>query len=1356
MALHRESQVTAARWVGGALLVGLLFTVEAVLSLATPASASVAVCQDGVLHANGGAPEIHDLVVDRPCTLQADSGLLSGTWKYGVVNIIEGGSLHVPSNLHVDFWAQSILIQNGGSFTVGNIDPATKHIIPLGGLLGTRLTIHLYGAEQSPRDHGKGVPCKKKVGMDRFEDDPQCGIPDSVWNSNKMSENPTSCVKKDLSDSGVNDCFYKYDTMPFDDGDKNSYFGYKVLGVSYGGTLQLYGFEGALYPDSAVDPQNSGTSWLRLNNCNDRRNRADFHCSVEGGVLEPGATTLLLDTSKLPFASLSWRPGDLVVITSTDYLSSHSEVRQIAEVSPPHSTVNLSRGLAFPHNASVYDLTEKIPQGKGLPDLESVDTRAAVALLTHSIRIVSGGANFGQDLPPANDKSTDRFFGGHVVIRQGFKKVQIQGVEFYQLGQGGKIGHYPLHFHMARKVPNDTFVKDCSVWDSMTRWITVHATQGLLLARNVGYRSIGHGYYLEDGTETDNKLYANIGISALAAVEDAANERKVPGLLAYNGPRVDDDGKDIPNDVAPPVPYKTDINNPTLFWSMNGWNDFEYNMAVGAETCGLCYWMVPGNNSGGSKMMYWTGYASEQKDLDHDGNTPIQKFIGNTCSTAMTSFSSIADISPCNGTFTGNSRLAPIPNALVPKPFGNLNKEGFYPVVHGGVRKGTFCPGKLDVDDCSRVNTCSDSADSIGKCAVTTVDKYTTSFNFPETNFAAIWLRPQWNLLINSAVTDVLNGGLSFVTGGGYTRSDTPRGLWNLARKDVFIGNTQPYAANPYASNGGPVNPNTGLTCRNGEVDINYCIPQDGSGHDQGPIFQRSNFAMNQRFFSLYDGPSFEDSNAYLDITTTKLNDCDLSPGNGDVKRCRHSQWMQAPTLGVPGVFQAENKPPGGCYLPNAAIAWKQPNGFYYPPAFHSTNLFFDKVDIRHYVIEPLFKPRSLDPDIPASKARYCNVEDSMWNGFTDVDRQTELNDDDGSLTGLINTISVNQDPFFNAPTEDVECRSDVAANTAGTAKTSPYDYVTTVLYPEECGTERMENGHIVEWQACDAKEVVDGKWSKACTNEQCFGVPLYREYLIPGENKSAPPSIRMSGQAIGQRSTLTANNGRYFIDTTNSAVTQKKDPRVSNLSVFEKNKTYHVFLLFAKDTTSETYDIFVGKDADKATVLASVQSERTKIPGAKIKFTDKITWPDVWKKDYNDGILTVTMNMNFATFKMDYNDSISGRCQPVSMCEWKNSQCQCNASSQSYLPDDCKNNLTGICSWAVKDIDYPDKGAYGFSFTLPDKFAYTTTPPPNVACFTKAKNPEWDVSFKAAKGDVAGDCEYKKPPPSPEFCMSP
>jgi hypothetical protein len=54
----------------------------------------------------------------------------------------------------------------------------------------------------------------------------------------------------------------------------------------------------------------------------------------------------------------------------------------------------------------------------------------------------------------------------------------------------------------------------------------------MYLARNVGYASIGHGFYLEDATETDNKLYSNLGVFARAAVVNSQNPRQVLGILA--------------------------------------------------------------------------------------------------------------------------------------------------------------------------------------------------------------------------------------------------------------------------------------------------------------------------------------------------------------------------------------------------------------------------------------------------------------------------------------------------------------------------------------------------------------------------------------------------------------------------------------------------------------------------------------------------------------------------------------------------------------------------------------------------------------------------------------------------------
>ena len=90
-----------------------------------------------------------------------------------------------------------------------------------------------------------------------------------------------------------------------------------------------------------------------------------------------------------------------------------------------------------------------------------------------------------------------------------------------------------------------------------------------------------------------------------------------------------------------------------------------------------------------------------------------------------------------------------------------------------------------------------------------------------------------------------------------------------------------------------------------------------------------------------------------------------------------------------------------------------------------------------------------------------------MFLNFSDVDRQTELNDDDGSLTGLdgwltkpTETISVNEDPFFRAPVQTAQCRSNLGVDGTNackgnnppepaTARTSPYSYVTTALFPD-------------------------------------------------------------------------------------------------------------------------------------------------------------------------------------------------------------------------------------------------------------------------------------------------------------------
>ncbi len=1290
------------------------------------------VCNSGSLPTGGDGTQDVQVVGPGVCTV----GM--GTYYYHNFNIYNGGTLQFLDDGNIDLWAANILVENNSSLLAGT--PTAPY-----GVNGV-LTIHLWGPAQTTGtgkgDGGVGITCLSDPSS-------QCGVPTALWNSNpSMGLNPTSCVlavnvpgfNQNLP-GNVNDCFYAYMPLDYDDGgNPPGYFGYKVLGVSYGGSLQLYGKKGATY--STLPVAKSGTSWARLNQS-----------------VKAGARMLVLDRA------VDWQAGDEIVLSTTDYLPAHSERLTILGVSIFNGVTTLTTTpVAYTHNGRTYDYgLKKVPNDIG-PDPDPnvtcsagqtrcVETRAAVGLLTRSIRIVSGGDTYNA---PFGDPSTGYSFGGQMIARQGFLSVQIQGVEFFQMGEGGRIMHYPVHFHMARQVPANTYVADSTVYDSMTRWYTIHATQGVTLARNVGYLSIGHGYYLEDGSETGNKLYANLGVLVRAGVQGPQNPRNVPGIFA---------AAHI-NTSADEVPFHTDYDHPTTFWITNGYNDFEYNVAAGAGTCGMCYWFLPNTNSGDSRYEYWDSYAGEQQylknpttgvdDLNQAGITPLYKFVGNSCNTAQNSFNTIGDSTFCALAPGGNGDIQPIINPLSPAFPADPTSQAFspqadayYPKVAGaGFRQATQCPAS---GSCATVSPCSyqsnlDTAPS--NCMITDIDHYTTSFNWAQTNYGAIWLRSQWYLFTNSAVTDVINAGLTFVSGGGYTGSDHIPGYWALAHKNVFIGNTQP--SNPFTSPAGPFNPNSGLACDTGQPAA-VC-----SNISQGIAIPLANFGVNQRLFNIYDGPAYQSANAYLDINKTVLTGCTPGSGSGGGS-C--SNWMFWRTLGVPLDPTAASG--NQCYLPNAGIAWKQSNGFYYPPAFHSNKLYFNNVDIRHFVVEPLFESNTFTTDLAKSQARYCIYQSDMFSNFTDIDRQTELSDDDGSLTGLLGprnlnsgyspSISVNKDTFFNVPVETAQCASDIPdlmpqgsscpyakdgyPDLCATANTSPYEYVTTVVFPD-CGVTGT----------CTSTA---GNWGVDCEDQSCYGVPLYREDTNPGEQGAS--QIRMMADSTYQRSNLTVNHGLFYIDTTVSNAIQSQQG--ANTNVFVGGQTYYVFQLFAKPDTSVIYQIYVGKDFDPSTQLVPVRvNQLTNPPTFTPGPAGSYPCPQGGCFDSSTGILTIPLDMSlFSYFKANYNAAKQDECAPATFCTWNSqtSTCGCNPSQTSASPAECQN---ACANWSTKDVDCPQGGCYGFAITLPTDFVAGTpvVAPPRVGCFPKDQN--WNVKFSSPTQNP-GSCLYAGILPQGKFC---
>jgi hypothetical protein len=1415
----------------GIRLRGLILIVLLAVNGAWLAEAGAAVtCDNGTLPPGGG---YQDLEVTGPCLVAGATGTDAALYQYGNVNIYvkdptapNAVAYLKFADKKINFWAHSILVENQGQLLAGVAGPGEPAEQPIG-TAGGLLNIYIWGKDTDP-----AIQCKSAGGL--------CGVDPTIWNSNS---NPSSqpMITNNLP-GGVSDYFYNYNFMPFGTGkDASSFFGSKVIAVSFGGAMKFAGAKGAVYGAGVDTPSNTGTSWLRL-----------------AQSLNPQDKSLVVN------ALVDWQKYDHIVVTSTDYIPGHAEELVIQNVLPNKpsmgsSTILFSNarpqttGVAYYHNGQQYNLS-----AAGRLDMKTVtalgystvETRAAVGLLSRSIQIQSAGDMAG-DLFPSEDSTAqpNYFFGAHTVVRQGFAAYQLQGVLFYQMGQGGQIGHYPLHFHMVRQAPPNTYVKDCSIWDSMTRWITLHATQNVTLQRNVGYKSIGHGYYIEDGTEANNKLYANLGVFAKPAIKNAKiNPRNVPGILAA--------ATGAPS-AKRPFPYYSDVDQPSVFWIMNGWNDFEYNMAAGAGTCGACYWLVPGQNSGRentfqfgtgpnayesplpNSAMIWRGYPAMQgsfvgangpliptpgpplatptpfptatpflrpaaiQDLaaGRAGMVPLYKFVGNSCSSAQNSFVTVGGLGGCSGVgpSTGPNdveHMVPIANPAappVPAPDPNgIYADTFYPRVTG-LRKPTRCgddPTIVNSLDCSSnavAVACNANSfnpppvkdQSIYNCEATVLDQYTTSFNWAETNFAAIWLRPFWHLLVNSAVTDSQNGGITFVTGGDYTRSSVIDGMWDVAKKTVFIGHTQPEAtasgkSNPFASAVGPFNPLTKVQCPINDATLKV-LPPACIIADEGVDFEVGNFSENQRMFSIYDGPSYQDTDAFVDIEPSVLSlSCSPTPGQA----CPQATQVYARLGGV--LKDSKNQ----CYLPNAAIAWKSPNGFFYPPAFHSVDLSFANTPIRHFVIEPEFEPGTFGTDIGQVQKRYCtyptptDTTQGLFNGFSDIDRQTVLNDDDGTLTGLLatstppiktepETISVNFDDFFDAPIEAVECGSDVstppppAGFPPGTAKTSPYDHLTTVVYPACARLGGPPPGEVACGMAPGPPPAGQNpNWGSNCgagTNPPgCYGVPLIRQNLISGEVADTNlQSIRMMGANEWQRNALTGNYGTYYIDSASGATAQIGS---QTKNIFEANHTYYVFLVYAKPTTHQTYQMWIGPGLPMN--WADTNVFMTRVFPSVINFqtfdNTPANWPSTWTRTYNPttGILTVTLDMGFADFMTNFAQAKKDFCLPYSFCTLQGDACMCNPAGRDFAL--CKaNNICG--NWAGIDIDWPSlatgeaaygygvvNGAYGFGLKFPGNFmADSANHRPLPTCVMETDT-GWNIPLVQAK--IPGDACFNTP----------
>lgn len=261
--------------------------------------------------------------------------------------------------------------------------------------------------------------------------------------------------------------------------------------------------------------------------------RMDFHGQpmprtwVKLGATAKAGDAKILTAEPIP----GWRVGDRLVLTGTQThgakrTESKSEEAIIAKIDG--AAIDLTAPLTMDH------------AGDG-------NYRGEIANLTRNVIVES---------------ADPQGIRGHTMYHRN-SAGSIAYSEFRHLGKLNVLGKYAIHFHLCRETMRGSYLVGNSIWDSHNRWITIHGTDYLVVRDNVGYKSIGHGFFLEDGTEVYNHLDRNLAIGARR-------------------------GKPLPKQVLP-----FDQNEGAGFWWTCSLNSFTRNVAAECGNYGFRYEATP-------------------------------------------------------------------------------------------------------------------------------------------------------------------------------------------------------------------------------------------------------------------------------------------------------------------------------------------------------------------------------------------------------------------------------------------------------------------------------------------------------------------------------------------------------------------------------------------------------------------------------------------------------------------------------------------------------------------------------------------------------------------------------------------
>jgi G8 domain len=271
-----------------------------------------------------------------------------------------------------------------------------------------------------------------------------------------------------------------------------------VMGMGTRGILAMDGATIRMFGQGPTTP------WVKLN-----------------GHLATNSSDLSVETA------VNWAAGDEIIVTSTDFFpnfawgqprplqTTRSSIAQV--VDPRRFTLTTPVGKARWGTLQTFDNGSL-----------TIDERAEVANLTRPIVIQGADDTLWRT----------QGFGAHVMAMRG-SVLKLDSVQMRRVGQAGKVGRYPLHWHLTgydatgAALPDTAgnFVKNASISQSSNRCVTIHGSNAISIQNNVCYDILGHAIFFEDAVERRNIVEGNL-------IAGVRNPTVANALLASENPNV--------------------------------------------------------------------------------------------------------------------------------------------------------------------------------------------------------------------------------------------------------------------------------------------------------------------------------------------------------------------------------------------------------------------------------------------------------------------------------------------------------------------------------------------------------------------------------------------------------------------------------------------------------------------------------------------------------------------------------------------------------------------------------------------------------------------------------------------------